>query len=322
MATSAGEIPQETTPSTVPGGGNSIASDINPTNLGSMLAPQTTSVVQGVLNPGGYIAGLLGMGSQQETQATSEQTTLPSYLTGASQNLTTLGENIANTGYQPYSGQAVAPMSANQQSAYNMAQAQSANMGGLQAAANTPYSQSAAIAAAAPYYSGVIMPQQSAINQSYDTQRGALNSNPQSVAAQNAYCSGGNARNNAALNKAQTCATGTMMATQLPQAFNYGQSALEQNRAQAQQIVNSNQSALESTGQTCQNVRQAQDTFNYGQYLQGQQWNSQTLTALINSLKTASVGAPNSQSGTSSGQQSQNSMGSALGSAAGLIAAL
>lgn len=210
-------------------------------------------------------------------------------------------------------------MSGNQQQAYDLAQQQSAGSGALQAAATTPYSTQAVAAYAQPYLQNVLQPQISAINQNYDQQRSALNSNPMSVAAQNAYNLQGNANNNAALNTAQNSATTNATALAMPAAFSYGQQALMACREQAQQIVNAQQGALTSTGQVAQNVQQAEDTFGYGQYLQGQQWSTQSLQSLLGSLQAAGKGAPQTATGATSGTQSQNSTGSAIGAAASII---
>jgi hypothetical protein len=263
--------------------------------------------------------------SQNQTQATGSTTTLPSWLTSGSQQAVDIGSQVGSRAYEGYDGTTVAPLSTNEQAAYNQAsnQTNAAQASGLTAQANMAYTPQNVATMAQPYMQDAVQPQISALNQSYDQSQSALNSNPQSVAAQNAYDPNGNAKNNSALNAGQTAATGNVMATGLANAYNYGQSALMSNQAQAGAITNQLGSELGQSGATTQSINQAQDTFNYGQYLENQNWSTNNMNSLLSAIKGAQVNT--STSGTGAAGQSQNNLSSLIGTGvaiAGTIASM
>lgn len=263
--------------------------------------------------------------SQNQTVATGQSTTLPSWLTSGSQQAVDIGSQVASRGYEGYDGTAVAPLSANEQTAYNQASTQSsaAQASGLTSQANMAYTPANVAAMAQPYMQDAVQPQLSALNQTYDASKSALNSNPQSVAAQNAYDTQGNAKNNSALDAGQNAATGSVLSQGLANAYNYGQSALLSNRSQADAITNQLGTELGQSGATAQGITQAQNNFNYGQYLENQNWSTNNLTSLLNSIKGAQVNT--SSTGTGAAGQSQNNMSSLIGTGvavAGTIASM
>lgn len=260
---------------------------------------------------------------QTQTGTTGQTTTLPSWLTSGSQQAVDIGSQVASRAYEGYDGTTVAPLSANEQTAYNQAssQAGAANTSGLTSQANMAYTPANVAAMAQPYVQGVIAPQVSALNQQYDTSKSALNSNSQSVAAQNAYDTQGNAKNNAALDTGQTSAMGNVLSQGAANAYNYGQSALESNRAQAQGIVGNIGQELGQSGANAQSINQANDTFNYGQYLENQNWSTNNMQSLLSAIKGAQVNT--SATGTGAAGQTQNNTSSMIGAAtsiAGTIA--
>src|ERR1700678_2598989 len=178
--------------------------------------------------------------SQNQSTNTGQTTTLPSWLTSASQQAVDIGSQVASRAYEGYDGTTVAPLSANEQTAYNQAStmAGNANTSGLAAQANMAYTPANVATMAQPYMQGVVQPQIAALNSQYDASKTAVNSNSQSVAAQNAYDTQGNAKNNTALDQGQTAATGNVMAQGAANAYNYGQSALLSNQQQAAGITN------------------------------------------------------------------------------------
>ena len=195
-----------------------------------------------------------------------------------------------------------------------------ANTSGLTAQANMAYTPQNVAAMAQPYVQGVVQPQISALNSQYDASKTALNSSPQSVAAQNAYDPQGNNKNNTALDSGQTAATGNVMATGLANAYNYGQSALESNRAQAGAITGQIGNELASSGATQQGINQSQDTFNYGQYLENQNWSTNNMQSLLSAIRGAQVNT--SSTGVGSNVQSQNNTGAITGLASAAITAI
>ena len=240
-------------------------------------------------------------------------------MTGASEQATSEAGQLADRAYTGYVGNTVAPLSGNEQSAYNIAgtTASNAQKSGLEAQANTPYSTAAVNAFAQPYINNVLTPQQQTINQTYQGKQQALNDNPLSVAAQNAYDRQGNSKNNTALNNEWNADTSNMQTTALNNAFNYGQGALAENTAQAQGIENQNGAALSETGKTQQGIQQAQDTFDYGQYLAKQHWSTNNLQTLLTAIGGARGNT--SSTGTGSGGQSSNNLGSLIGTAASVV---
>jgi hypothetical protein len=256
--------------------------------------------------------------SQNQTTGTGQSTTLPSWLTSGSQQAVDIGSQVASRAYEGYDGTTVAPLSGNEQTAYNMAgtMAGQAQSSGLTSQANMAYTPSNVAQIAQPYVQGVIQPQLSALNQQYDQGKTALNSNSQSVAAQNAYDTQGNAKNNTALDSGQTAATGNVLATGAANAYNYGQQALISNQAQAAGITNNIGQDLSSSGNTAQSINQAQNTFYYGQYLENQNWSTNNMQSLLSAIKGAQVNT--SSTGTGAGAQSQNNTGSMIGAAASI----
>lgn len=260
--------------------------------------------------------------SQNQSNATGQTTTLPSWLTSGSQQAVDIGSQVAGRAYEGYDGTTVAPLSGNEQTAYNTASSMTgaANSSGLTSQANMAYTPANVAAMAQPYIQGVIAPQASALNKQYDASKTALNSNPQSVAAQNAYDPQGNTKNNTALDTGATSAMSDMEAQGLDAAYNYGQGALESNRAQAGAITNQLGTELGSSGATQQGINQANDTFNYGQFLENQNWSTNNMQSLLSAIKGAQVDT--STNGTGANVQSQNNTGAITGLATAAISAI
>lgn len=173
---------------------------------------------------------------------------------------------------------------------------------------------------AQPYVQGVINPQISSLNSQYDASKTALNSNPQSVAAQNAYDQGGNAKNNTALDAGQTAGLSNIETQGAEGAFNYGENALISNQAQAAGITNNIGNELSTSGANAQSINQAQDTFNYGQYLENQNWSTNNMSYLLNAIKGAP--ANTASTGTGANVQSQNNTSGIMGLASTAIGAI
>jgi hypothetical protein len=260
--------------------------------------------------------------SQNQTTNTGQTTTLPSWLTNASQQAVDIGSQVGSRGYEGYSGTTVAPLSANEQTAYNSAstQANNANLSGLSAQANMAFTPGNIATMAQPYVQGVIAPQVSALNSQYDASKTALNGNSQSVAAQNAYDQSGNAKNNTALDTGQMTALGNIESQGAAGAFNYGENALISNQAQAAGITNQIGNELSTSGANAQNINQAQDTFNYGQYLENQNWSTNNMQYLLNAIKGAQVDT--SSTGVGAQVQNQNNTGAITGLASTAISAI
>jgi hypothetical protein len=261
--------------------------------------------------------------AQTQTGNQGQTTTLPSWLTSGSQQAVDIGSQVGSRAYQGYGGSTVAPLSGNEQTAYNTASsmAGAADQSGLTAQANMAYTPDNVAAMSAPYMQGVVNPQIAALNSQYDASKTALNSNSQSVAAQNAYDQRGNQKNNTALDAGQTAATGSTMATGLANAYNYGQSALLSNRAQAGAITNQLGSELGASGATQQGINQSQDTFNYGQFLENQNWSTNNMQSLLSAIKGAQVNTSTSGYGvTGQSQGNQSGIMQAAGLAISAIA--
>jgi len=195
-----------------------------------------------------------------------------------------------------------------------------AQASGLTSQANMAYTPQNVAQMSQPYVQGVIQPQLSALNQQYDASKTALNSNSQSVAAQNAYDAQGNTKNNTALDAGQNAATGNVLAQGNANAYAYGQQALISNQAQAAGIVNNIGTDLATSGNTAQSINQAQNNFNYGQYLENQNWSTNNMQSLLAAIKGAQVNT--SSSGVGAAAQTANNTGSMIGAAASVAATI
>lgn len=236
------------------------------------------------------------------------------------------GESIAQRAYTPYTGQVVAPETANQQqgtaqaaSGYAPAQsALSSAASGLEGVQNNKYSQSALQPYMDPYVSSVLNPVLTQENVNYqqnkaallDSKAGAFGGDRSALEegqleyahGQNVAQDTANAYSQAFTNAQQAFFTDQQRQTQAATALaNVGNDMSQLNTTQIQNLM--------STGSIGQVLNQAQLNFNYQQFLENRDWSTTNLQPLLNAID-ASKGV--AQTGTQT-----SAPGSALGTIIG-----
>lgn len=261
------------------------------------------------------------MQSTQGGSGNSTQTsTVPAYLQNASQQAVQQGQAIATSTYSPYTGQAIAPTTGNQDQASALAASQAAAYnapGGLGSQATQAFNANNVGAFVNPNTSGVVSDLGQRIQQQY---------NPAEVALQSSEASTGNLGSNraglntAALQTQKQNALSDMSASEYGNAVNAGTQAFEANRGAAAQAGAQDYGALNSTGQAQRSTEQNQLNYNYQQFLAQRDWQANHLQPLLSALGASRNDV--SQTGTNEGIQQQSSLGSMIGSGAALVGGL
>lgn len=256
-----------------------------------------------------------GSGPSQQT-ISSQTATLPSWLNGASEQAVQQGEALSTRAYTPYTGQAVAPLSANEQTAANNAGSMSTAYQPLIASGGQAFNSKNLQPYMNPYTQGALGVQAGRINQQYDQQQNALTSG---LEAQNAL--GSNraqiVQNN--LNTNRQNSLNDMESAGLSNAYSQGTGAFFNNAQDAQAAAATVNGQLEQTGNTEQQIAQAQDTFNYNQFIQGRDWSVNNMAPLLSAIGGSRT--DQTMSGTGANYSSQSNLGSIISGGSALAGA-
>jgi hypothetical protein len=257
------------------------------------------------------------MQSSQSNNATSTQNSVvPAYLQNASQQAVNQGESIATSTYSPYTGQAIAPQTGNQEQASALAaqQAQAYNApGGLSTMATQAFNPTNVGAFVNPNTSGVVSDLGQRIQQQYNPAQVALTSGEAAtgnMGSNRAYI------NQGALSTQKQNALSDMAASEYGNAVNSGTQAFEAERGQAANEGQTDMGALNATGAASRATEQNQLNYNYNQFLTQRDWQANHLAPLLSALGSSRNDVE--QTGTGEGIQYQSSLGSMIGSGAAL----
>jgi hypothetical protein len=257
------------------------------------------------------------MQSSQSNNATNTQNNVvPAYLQNASQQAVNQGESIASSTYSPYTGQAIAPQTGNQEAANALAanQAQAYNApGGLSTMATEAFNPTNVGAFVNPNTSGVVGELGTRIQQQYNPAQVALTSGEAStgnMGSNRAYL------NQGALNTQKQNALSDMASSEYGNAVNSGTQAFEAERGQAANQGQTIQGALNATGAASRATEQNQLNYNYNQFLTQRDWQANHLQPLLSALGASRNDVE--QTGTGEGIQQQGNLGSMIGAGAAL----
>jgi len=281
-------------------------------------------------------AGVAAAGSIYSANKNANTVSQASQQSPAVQNATdqalTQGEAIANQPFTPYTGQVVAPLTANQQMASGLAQtggtqAQSyLTSAGQELSGIKQYNDADLKSYMDPYVSSVLTPQLNEANIQYQQANAALLNSKAGAfggdrsaltAGQNTYnyqqttaADIGNAYSNAYTNAQTAFFNDQNKQIQTANALaNVGGDVSKLNTQQIQDLM--------ATGGLQQAVQQGQLDFNLQQFLTARGWSTQQLQPLLNSIAAAKGVA---QTSTTTGPQS-GIAGEAIGAAATIAGA-
>jgi hypothetical protein len=258
--------------------------------------------------------------SQNQSGTSTQNNVVPAYLQNASQQAVQQGQAIATSTYSPYTGQAIAPTTGNQdQSAALAAQQQAAYAapGGLSTTATEAFNPTNVGAFVNPNTSGVVNTLGQRIQQQYNPAQVALTSGE---AATNNLGSNRAYINQGMLGYQKQNALSDMASAEYGNAVNAGTQAFEAERGQAANEGAQDYTALNATGQAQRATEQNQLNYNYQQFLAQRDWQANHMQPLLTALGASRNDVE--QTGTGEGIQSQTNLGSMIGSGAALAGAL
>lgn len=271
------------------------------------------------------------MGSKSSESNSTIQ--LPSYYTDASRQAVNLGEQIANRTYTPYEGEAVAPLSAEEQQAGNMAQdAPTGNAYSTDAAnrvgdVQDDFSKANLSSYENPYTQAAIDP---AIRQTNLSAQQAQLSTKHQAMAQGAEGGSRETLNVAGQQRAQLNAVGGVEAQGEQQAFQQavnGWTNDQNNQLRTSQVLQ-NVGAQINAGNTQQiqdlmvaggadrAVAQNRANFAVQQFQTAQNWSTTNLNSLLTALR-----APHNETDTTKSTQPTGIVGQVLGVAGAVVGA-
>lgn len=259
----------------------------------------------------GYIgaAAITAVGSYASSKKNSKKATSstqePAWLSDASEDAVTRARELSRRQYTPFTDQRVAGLTANEQQASRMAAA-------FGREAQTPFSADKLEAFQNPYLDQVFKNRQRAIGEEYGRQSADLAKNQ---AAMNAFRSGRSDLARSRLNESRLRALSEGEATDRANAFNTAMNAYQQDQANRRSNFESAESNLAKTGAIERSINQAQNDFDYGQFLERRDWDVNNLTPLLNSINAARGGSTTTTTGSSGNKDYWGAAAGLLGTA-------
>ena len=263
----------------------------------------------------GYVAGAAitagsAYMSNKKKKKGAEQSTenqIPAWLEGASQGAVSRAEQLSNRVYTPFSGQRVAGLSENERQAGDMATAfanRTSNrmQNGFQSSDLSQFEN--------PYLERVLAGRKRAIGEEYGRQSATLAKNQ---SAMNAFRSGRSDLARSRLDESRMRALDEADADARSSAFDRAMSAYFTNEQQNQGAFETAQRGLQSTGIAERSIRQANNDFDYGQYLERRDWDVNNLTPLLNAIATARGGSMSTTTQSNPGKDIWGAVGGMLG---------
>lgn len=233
--------------------------------------------------------GAYSANKQQKNAAKSLQTQSgPAYLDSASQNLVDRADQLSHRQYTPFQAERVAGLGANEQQAGRMASAfgdrtQAQMTGGFNPAALTAFQN--------PYIDKVLNNQRRVIGDEYGRQSANLAANQ---SATDAFRSGRSDLARSRLDESRMRALGDAEATGQAAAFDSSMNNYFNNERSMQSAFGTAQDALGRTGAAERSTRQAQNDFDYGQFLEKRDWDVNNLNPLLQAVQGARGGTTTS----------------------------
>lgn len=267
------------------------------------------------------------MGSKPKTKTKNK---VPKWVQQGAQEALGIGQRIANQSYTPYTGQRVAPLSANEQKAIEMAGGQSGRYQGDITRARGLFEQGTEKFTDAdinaymnPFIKGALDP---AARELREDAAGRVNTLRGQSASRGAFGGGRATLMEEEAKKTLTQGLGDLYGRGYAQAFESGadrwaadrQAATQSGREylnlalQEQGLVNQDIQNLMRTGETSRRVEQALADFDYGQFIEGRDWDIRSLNSMLSALG----GIRGSYETSSEQKQSGGELGQVLGLAA------
>lgn len=227
-----------------------------------------------------------GKGSTSSTQ-------MPAWLENASESAIGRADALSKRGYTGYNGQRVAGLGRNEQMASSQAKAfgqrtDNRIRNGFQGSDLDQFSN--------PYLDKVLGARKRTIGEEFGRQEANLTANAD---ARNAFRSGRTDLARSRLNDSRLRALDEADGTERANAFDKSMGAYFNNEQNLQGAFSQSQDALNKTGLAERGTRQAQNDFNYGQFLEQRDWDVNNMTPLLNAIGSARGGSTttNSSSG-------------------------
>lgn len=239
----------------------------------------------------------------------------PAWLQRASEDATRRAEALSRRAYTPFAGQRVAGLGANEQQASELAQGLGARYAPFEQRLGAGFSRGALEQFENPYLDRVLGARRRAIGEEFGRQSAELS---RTAASRDAFRRGrtdlaqsrlGEARLRA-LDEAEGAARAGAFDAALGAYFQQGQQDIGA-FGQVQQAAGQQIGALGETGALERNIRQAGLDFDYGQFLEGRDWEVNNMGPLLEAIRTAQ--------GTSQGSGGGGSGDRGWGAAAGLL---
>lgn len=244
---------------------------------------------------GAVVTGVGGYLSSRNKKKGASQTTensVPAFVQGASQDALNRAQQIASRQYTPFSGQRVAGQSANELQANEMAsrfgrQTDQRMQRGFQGSDLQQFEN--------PYLDRVLTNRKRAIGEEFGRQSSALAANQ---AATDAFRSGRSDLARSRLERDRMRALDEAEAGSRSDAYDKAMGAYFQNQASNQGAFGQAQAALMNTGGMDRNIRQANNDFDYGQFLERRDWDVTNLQPLLSAIGAARGGTSSTTSMT------------------------
>lgn len=218
-----------------------------------------------------------GKGSTSSTQ-------IPAWLEDASQSAVGRADMLSRRRYQGFNGERVAGLGRNEQMASSQAQAYGARLNNK---LRSGFNGKDLDQFANPYLDRVLNQRKRGIGEEFGRQSANLEANQ---SAMNAFRSGRGDLARSRLNESRLRALDEAEGTERANAFDKSMGAYFQNEQSLAGAFNTSQNALSQTGLAERGVRQAQNDFDYGQFLEQRDWDVNNLGPLLNAINTARGG--------------------------------
>lgn len=268
---------------------------------------------------------------KRKKETTTTETKIPSWLEAGSRQAVQMGQRIATRPYESYQGEAISPLSGNEQQAYNLA---GEGVGAWQGDIDASREQLEGIksfkdadmdAYMNPFIKQALDPVVRERNLRFEKERSAMRGG---ASMRGAFGGSRQAIMESELSRGAEQGISDIYATGYKQAFDTGQQAFQQDQNRrlmasgayrglagaGAQLRAGDIDQLTRTGGMERDVRQRQALFDYGQFIEERDWDVNNLQSLLDAISRSPYGTTGTQTSTTSGG------GSPLGMIAGLAA--
>lgn len=247
------------------------------------------------------IGGAVSGKAQSDANARAQRQSTNRWLAPAAQDAIKRGQTIADRPYSAYTGNRFTGLSANEQRAGEMAGSLAGRYQPQIDRAGAAFSREGLAQFENPYMEDVVQGRIGDVNRSYDTQLGGLNRKRGMMDAfgtdRGTLMEAGLQRNRAReIDRVSAEGRSSAYQSALDSYFKDKQSALETARM-GTLVGGEDISNLERTGKSERALLQAQNDFDYGQYLEGRDWDVTNMKPLLDAIRAGqgTPGAPDKQ---------------------------